>query len=245
VSAAPTWTLHLGDCLDPVTGMASLADKSVDHVIADPPYSEHVHRNARTNRFVPGKADSAKAVKIDFEHLSPDVGMRCARQFGRISRRWTAIFCEAEGIASWQSWIEDAPGFEYIRTGFWVRIGSMPQISGDRPAAGAEPIVLAHPSGRKRWNGGGKAGVWTFGLAGKDGDRVHPTQKPEPLMDALIRDFTDPGDLILDPFAGSGTTGVAAIRLGRRFIGWERDPKYHAIAVKRLTAAREQLELVA
>jgi site-specific DNA-methyltransferase (adenine-specific) len=74
---------------------------------------------------------------------------------------------------------------------------------------------------------------------------VHTTQKPEALMEALIRDFTDPGDLILDPFAGSGTTGVAAIRLGRRFIGWEKDPKYHAIALKRLTAAREQLELCA
>jgi site-specific DNA-methyltransferase (adenine-specific) len=71
----------------------------------------------------------------------------------------------------------------------------------------------------------------------------HETQKPIDLMVELVRLFTDPGDLILDPFAGSGTTGVAAIRLGRRFIGWERDPKYHAIAVKRLTAAREQLEL--
>jgi DNA modification methylase len=69
------------------------------------------------------------------------------------------------------------------------------------------------------------------------------TEKPLPLMESLVRDFTDPGDLILDPFAGSGTTGVAAIRLGRRFIGWEKDPKYHTIAVKRLTAAREQREL--
>ena len=65
------------------------------------------------------------------------------------------------------------------------------------------------------------------------------------IMESLVRDFTDPGDLILDPFAGSGTTGVAAIRLGRRFIGWEKDPKYHAIALKRLTAAKEQLELCA
>ena len=69
------------------------------------------------------------------------------------------------------------------------------------------------------------------------------TEKPLSLMEKLIRDFTDPGDLILDPFAGSGTTGVAAIRLGRRFIGWERDPKYHAIAVKRLEDAKEQFEI--
>jgi site-specific DNA-methyltransferase (adenine-specific) len=62
-------------------------------------------------------------------------------------------------------------------------------------------------------------------------------------MEALVSDFTDPGELVCDPFAGSGTTGVACIRLGRRFIGWERDPKYFAVAVKRLRAAREQLGL--
>ncbi len=62
-------------------------------------------------------------------------------------------------------------------------------------------------------------------------------------MCALISDFTDPGDLVIDPFAGSGTTGVACIRLGRRFIGWERDHKHYAAAVKRLEGTREQLLL--
>lgn len=58
-----------------------------------------------------------------------------------------------------------------------------------------------------------------------------------------MRLFSDPGEVILDPFAGSGTTGVAAIRLGRRFVGWEMNSGYVAIARKRLAAAREQLEL--
>jgi site-specific DNA-methyltransferase (adenine-specific) len=62
-------------------------------------------------------------------------------------------------------------------------------------------------------------------------------------MEALIRDFTDPGDLVCDPFAGSGTTGVAAIRLGRRFIGWERHPKFHADATARLERTHMQYEL--
>ena len=53
-------------------------------------------------------------------------------------------------------------------------------------------------------------------------------------MRQIVEDFTDPGDLILDPFAGSGTTGVAAIHLGRRFIGWELSEEYHAIATRRL-----------
>jgi site-specific DNA-methyltransferase (adenine-specific) len=62
-------------------------------------------------------------------------------------------------------------------------------------------------------------------------------------MERLVRLFSEPGELVLDPFAGSGTTGVAAIRLGRRFLGWEMNSQYVAIASKRLTAAREQLEL--
>ncbi len=73
----------------------------------------------------------------------------------------------------------------------------------------------------------------------------HPTQKPLVLREKLVRLFTDNGETILDPFAGSGTTGVAALRLGRKFVGYERDPKYHAIAAKRLAGTREQIELCA
>ena len=103
--------------------------------------------------------------------------------------------------------------------------------------------------GRSVWNGGGKRGVYefmvnNFGREGGYNARQHPTQKPLGLMEALLRDFTDPGDLILDPFAGSGSTGVAAKRLGRRFIGFELNAKYHAIAQARINGAHEQLELV-
>ncbi len=53
-------------------------------------------------------------------------------------------------------------------------------------------------------------------------------------MRQIVDDFSDPGDLILDPFAGSGTTAIAALMLGRRFVGWERDDNYHAIATRRI-----------
>ncbi|MCP4967401.1 MAG: site-specific DNA-methyltransferase [bacterium] len=74
-------------------------------------------------------------------------------------------------------------------------------------------------------------------------DRLHPTQKPVLLMESLVSDFTDPGELICDPFAGSGTTGVACIRLGRRFIGWEKDPEFFETAVKRLRKTRQQITI--
>lgn len=67
--------------------------------------------------------------------------------------------------------------------------------------------------------------------------------KPLSLMEAILRDYTEPGDLVLDRFAGGGTTGVAAIRLGRRFHGYERKPEHFEIALKRLRAAREQRQL--
>ncbi len=65
------------------------------------------------------------------------------------------------------------------------------------------------------------------------------TPKPLGLMLELVELFTDPNDLIIDPFAGSGSTLVAALRLGRRAIGIERDPKYHALIVDRLAAERD------
>jgi len=229
-----SFTLHLGDCLDPLTGLASLADKSVDIVCVDPPYSEHVHGNARST-------DGAKH-EVSFAHLSELTRAAAAQQFARLSRRWILVFCEIEGAHLWRDSLE-ANGLEYIRTGQWVRTNSMPQITGDRPAAGTEAIVIAHPFGRKRWNGGGRPAVWSHPLAQVDGPRLHPTQKTESLMNALIRDFSDPGELVLDAFAGSGTTGVACIRNGRRFIGWELNPEYYAAATKRLAATREQLSM--
>jgi len=60
-------------------------------------------------------------------------------------------------------------------------------------------------------------------------------------MERLIRDYTQPGDLVCDPFSGSGTTGVACVRMGRRFIGWERDEKHFSYAARRISAAREEL----
>jgi site-specific DNA-methyltransferase (adenine-specific) len=180
---------------------------------------------------------------ISFDPMSPETRTGAGVEFSRILRRWLLIFCQLEGVRPWRDACE--PNFiVHRRTCIWVKPDGAPQFTGDRPGTGYECIEVMHALGASRWNGGGRRGVFTYNCNSQTrtaGD--HETQKPIDLMVELVRLFTDPGDLILDPFAGSGTTGVAAIRLGRRFIGWERDPKYHAIAVKRLTAAREQLEL--
>jgi site-specific DNA-methyltransferase (adenine-specific) len=73
--------------------------------------------------------------------------------------------------------------------------------------------------------------------------RLHPTQKPLALMRDLVRDFTQPGDVVLDPFMGSATTGVACLEEGRRFLGIEHDPRTFQIACDRMATAAQQGQL--
>lgn len=248
-----TFELRLGDCLDPATGMASLADKSVDHVITDPPFASEIYqrckknpaRNSGSGRGHRGTNKVSVGLKAMTEGAIgtlDDVAVGSTSEIGRITKRWALVFCDVESLHVIRDGLVDS-GMKYMRTGAWTKPDPMPQFSGDRPAQGFEACAICHASdSRSKWNGGGRPALWHFGVCKVDRPD-HPCPKPLDLMEALVRDFTDPGDLILDPFAGSGTTGVAAIRLGRRFIGWERDPKYHAIAMKRLEAAREQLDM--
>lgn len=80
--------------------------------------------------------------------------------------------------------------------------------------------------------------VLDFNVESKD--KLHPTQKPVPLCEYLIRTYTDEGMTVLDNCMGSGTTGVAAVQTGRDFIGIERDPEYYRIAVERINAAKRK-----
>lgn len=241
-----SWDLRLGDCLDPLTGLASLPDGCVDHVITDPPYEAEAHAKARRQSRGPGHI--AETYVIPFEQITEAQRSGLASEASRLGRRWVLVFCQAEGLSLWRAAYE-AVGVRYRRAIVWVKPDSAPQFTGDRPAQAFEMIALGWVGGgRSVWNGGGRRGVYealvnNFGRSGGSTGRAHPTQKPIDLMEALIRDFTNPGDLVLDPFAGSGTTGVACIRNGRRFLGWERDAKYHEIATRRLAAAREQMGL--
>lgn len=243
------WAVLHGDCRPILQSLFK-----VDHVITDPPYSEVVHRSVRSSKraSLPDVAEfdcrRSRVVDLGFDHLRPEVRRLCAAEFTRLARRWVMTFSDVESCHLWRSDME-AYGLQYIRTMAWVREGGAPQFSGDRPHAGFEAITLMHPKGRKSWNGGGKSGVYTYPVvanrSGHRGDRVHTTQKPDPLMCDLVRDFTDPGDVILDPFAGSGTTGVAALRLGRRAILIEKDEKYAQLCVDRLSVEENQQNLTA
>lgn len=231
-------TLYHGKCEDVLPTL-----EPVDHVITDPPYSEHVHGAARSSRMQSANdrggrygADVRRNVDLGFAPLTPELRALCAAEFARLSRRWVLVFSDVESAPLWRDDLTTA-GLDYVRTGAWIKVGATPQFSGDRPATGFEAITICHPKGRKRWNGGGKHGVWTHPIVldrGRNGSRLHTTQKPHELMVDLVREFTDPGDTILDAFAGSGTTLVAATMLGRHAIGIEEREDYCEVIAKRL-----------
>lgn len=233
-----------GDCLDPVTGLASLPDQSVDHVICDPPYEVEAHTKQRRT-LNNGYSPSAHVVArpLEFGAITEQQRDQVAIEVARVCSGWSLMFCQIEAVERWRAAFDRA-GAKWRRGGVWLK-GGMPQLTGDRPAQGCECIAIVWcGGGRSTWNGGGRSGVWIHRHQEAGIDREHPTQKPLALMRALVEDFTDPGDLILDPFAGSGTTGVAALTLGRRFIGWEMDAKHHATAARRIGETREQPSLL-
>jgi site-specific DNA-methyltransferase (adenine-specific) len=171
-----------------------------------------------------------------------------ARLIVKGAKRWALIFSLAEGVMAWRDELQAARA-RYHLCLVWVKPDSMPRMNGQGPARGFETIVTAWCGpGYKRWNGGGKRGTYktddqpdpVYECKVNPRDRVkgrHPTEKPLKLMTALVSDFTNPGETILDPFMGSGSTGVACVQLGRRFIGIERDEKHFATARERIAAA--------
>lgn len=221
--------LYHGDCRD----ILPMLD-AVDHVITDPPYSEHVHSKQWIGHALTaagGPRMSTAHSGLGFEHLTASLRQQILESLQ--VRRWLLAFSDLEGITGWQSDVASV-GLEYVRTCIWDKVDSAPQFTGDRPANSAEAIVVAHPSGRKRWNGGGRRNIFRHGVNGERGPKPHPSQKPLSLMLELVSLFTDPGDLVLDPFMGSGTTGVACKQLGRRFIGIELEEKWCAVAKRRI-----------
>jgi site-specific DNA-methyltransferase (adenine-specific) len=228
------WCVLEADCAEV---LPMLPPRSVDHVITDPPYGAHVHnlqRRCLTTAHDDGSGivardgqyKGAPVIKdLGFASLSVVLRATCGAEFSRLAQRWIIIKSDIEGVLGADdggSWRADlmAAGARWVRFGFWWKEDGQPQLSGDRPAQPGEGFAIAHADGeRLRWNGGGKHARWSHPTA--KGDRVHTTQTPLPLWLEIVEDFTDPGDLILDPFCGSGSLGIACVRLGRRYIGMD------------------------
>lgn len=217
----------LGDCRDVLT---ELPCQCVDHVIADPPYDRRTHENAKSTAVQSGTVDFGFSELTDMAHVP---------MLFRASRGWIVCFCSLEQLGDYR----DSAGDGWVRAGIWNREAGAAFARADRPFQGAEGIAIMHWPRAKDFPAGAKRAVWTSTTA-RD-DRVHPTQKPTELMLELVHDFTRADHLVLDSHAGSGTTGVACLRLGRRVILIERDPKYAALATERMRAEEQGLSLAA
>jgi site-specific DNA-methyltransferase (adenine-specific) len=225
-------TLYLGDCLEVMPTLAP-----VDHIISDPPYEASLHalKNGAARRIRTDNRPDLQGLDFDCIDAIREPFVKAA---ATLCDGWVMTFCTPEGVAKWADAINASP-IKYKRACVWVKPDSTPQLNGQGPAQGSEMFVCAWAGkGHSRWNAGGKRGVYTHCVNGPDRNGEHPTEKPVSLMAEIITDFTNDGQTILDPFMGSGTTGIAAIQLGRKFIGIEKDPRYFDLACKRIAAAQ-------
>lgn len=196
--------------------MASLGQDDVDIVISDPPYPKGVQENLCSGSLVGTK--SVPKYELPFEPLSRSqhawLGHAC-----RAARRWVLSFCAVEDFGRFQDLLPE----EYVRGGVWYKKNAMGQLTADRPATAYEGVAILHNTRTKLvWNGRGSYGIWACnGTRGKP-DR-HPNEKPVDLLLKLVALFTNRGEVVLDPFCGSGAVGEACLRLGRSYIGFDSD----------------------
>lgn len=223
-------TLFHGDCLEV---MADMPDRSVDAVITDPPFDARTHSMARSNRAdMLGQRALSGSSSVRFESIDHDGQLALFAEMGRVSRSW--VVSNAATDTAFRFQVEQPPpGLRLLRVGAWVKTNPMPIISADRPAMGWEPILYLHRDDVKpTWNGGGRAGNYVMPTSQGSG---HPTQKPLDMVRDFVQRFTDLGDTVLDPFAGTGTTLRAAVDEGRRAIGVEQDEKWCEHIAQRLS----------
>jgi site-specific DNA-methyltransferase (adenine-specific) len=245
-----TWQVkHVADSFD---WISRLPDACVDVVITDPPYSAHVHDNmssgtAMKKQVEGGKGGGIPRIRLPFNNLQQ---YDFAQDLPRIARRWVIAFCAVEDFGSYR---ESVGAERWVRGGIWYKPNSMGQLTGDRPANAYEGLAIMHRQGKKQWNGRGSFAYWSAELDdelahhqcnGTRGEKGrHPNQKPLKLCLELVAKFTNPGETIFDPFAGSGRIGEACVLLGRNYLGLDNSEEWVAKASERLKTAEKQPRL--
>ena len=235
-----SFTLHHGDCLEI---LRSLPSGSVDAVVTDPPYS--VSKKGSVHRASTASGGSRRldffAGDTDWKAMTAFVGDvvgECVRVVKDTGSMYLWIGHRQMGTVV--SRLEDA-GFT-TKFLVWAKKCPVPAPPWSGWPSGAELCVYAYKPGRT-WNIApadmprSNVIVADSYRHGQPGKVAHPTQKPPAVIDPLIAASTNEGDTVLDPFTGSGTTGVACMQTGRKFIGIEIDAGYVEIARKRIEAA--------
>src|SRR5437868_3821 len=248
----------VGDCIELMNGLPA---GSIDMVFAEPPYK--LQLGGELLRPDNSRVDAVDDEWDKFADPSDPLGTGFAR-YDSFTRDWLKAARRAlkpEGtlwvIGSYHNIFRigtalQDQGFWILNDVVWRKSNPMPNFKGKRFTNAHETLIWAARGQRSRYTfnydsmkelneGIQMRSDWLLPLCtggerlkGADGKKAHPTQKPESLLFRCLMAASNPGDVILDPFFGTGTTGAVARRLGRRFIGLERDQTYAAIARKRI-----------
>ncbi len=251
----PLNQIMAGDCIE---AMNALPEASVDLVFADPPYNlqlkGELHRpdNSRVDA-VDDAWDQFSSFKAydDFTRAWLAAARRILKPHGAI---W--VIGSYHNIFRVGSALQDQ-GFWLLNDVVWRKSNPMPNFRGKRLTNAHETLIWASKEEASKYTFNYEAlkalneGVqmrsdWVLPictgherLKDENGDKAHPTQKPEALLHRILVATTNPGDVVLDPFFGTGTTGAVAKMLGRDFIGIEREEAYRRVAAERLDRTRK------
>lgn len=244
----PRFTLLQGDCLDILEGITDpIPDHSVDMIFADPPYNlsndGFTCKGGRMVSVNKGEWDRSQGAEADYEFHQNWIAA-CHRKLKPggtiwISGTYHSIYqC---GFAL------QTGGWHILNEVSWFKPNASPNLSCRMFTASHETLIWARTSKKHKHVFNYEAmkygdfpedpmkkpekqmrSVWSIPLTKKSEKRFgrHPTQKPEALLERIVLASSNTGDVVLDPFCGSGTTGVAAVRHGRRFIGIDMDKAF-------------------
>lgn len=231
-------TLYLGDCMDILPTLPK-----VDAVITDPPYPDLT--GGYTYKFDGVAKVHRETVSVG---LPWDASLKWIAEAKRVTNKGLMVFCTYHSVAAIAN---ECANLRKVALLTWYKRNS-PPTGKNVPRFTTEFVWCFAKNVGMKWDvikttmldipklqGGCMADER---LQNGDGTAQHPTQKPLAVMYELLK-TTQPSDTVLDPFMGSGTTGVAAIQLGRKFIGIEREEKYFDIACKRIEQAAAQGKL--
>ena len=253
-------TILTGESID---NLVRLPDNFVDLIFADPPY--WMQTEGELLRTSGTKFDGVEdhwdkfATYKEYDEFSEKWLKECRRILKPNGSIWV--------IGSFQNiyrlgYIMQNLGFWILNDVIWSKPNAVPNFSGTRFQNSHETLLWCAKSQKAKYtfnyktmkhlNGNKQAkSVWDISicignerLKDDDGKKAHSTQKPEKLLYKIILSTTKPGDIILDPFFGTGTTGAVAKRLGRNYIGLEREEKYIAIAEKRIAKVESEPTLL-
>jgi modification methylase len=241
-----------GDC---IAEMANLPDKSVDMIFADPPYN--LQLGGDLFRPEGSRVDAVDDEWDKFDSLAAydDFTREWLEQARRVLKDDGTIWVigSYHNIYRVGALLQDAE-FWILNDIVWRKSNPMPNFRGTRFTNAHETLLWCVKDEKARYTFNYRAmkalnddlqmrSDWFLPICsggervkGADGSKAHPTQKPEALLYRILLACTKPGDVVLDPFFGTGTTGAVARRLGRRWIGIEREPTYVKVARERIAS---------